>query len=100
EAVRLYRLAAELGDARAQSNLGGMYAEGRGVVQDYVQAHMWRNVAASRQTGEERKMSADARDALAGLMTPAQLAEAQRLASEWVAAHPREPLPPYCFANS
>ena len=73
------------------SNLGVMYAEGRRVVQDYVQAHMWRNVAASRLTGEERKISADGRDALARLMTPAQLAEAQRLAREWDAAHPREP---------
>jgi TPR repeat protein len=68
-----------------------MYFEGRGVVQDYVQAHKWTNLAASRQTGEERKMSADACDALAGLMTPEQIAEAQRLARAWDAAHPRAP---------
>ena len=91
EAVRWYRLAAAQGDATAQFNLGVRYAEGRGVVQDYVQAHKWTNLAASRQTGEERKMSADARDALAGLMTPAQLAEALRLARAWDAASPREP---------
>jgi len=29
--VRLYRLAAEQGNARAQSNLGSMYENGRGV---------------------------------------------------------------------
>ena len=52
------------------TNHGAMYGQGRGIVQDYVQAHMWRNLAASRQTGEERKMSADGRDALASLMTP------------------------------
>ena len=91
EAVRWYRLAAAQGDATAQFNLGVRYAEGRGVVQDYVQAHKWTNLAASRQTGEERKMSADACDALAGLMTPEQIAEAQRLARAWDAAHPREP---------
>ena len=91
EAVRWYLRAAEQGDVEAQVNIGIMYFEGRGVVQDYVQAHKWTNLAASRQTGEERKMSADARDALAGLMTPAQLAEAQRLARQWDAAHPREP---------
>ena len=91
EAVRWYRLAAEQGHAVAQSNLGVRYDEGRGVPQDYVQAHMWRNVAASRLTGEKRKISADGRDALARLMTPDQLAEAQRLAREWDAAHPREP---------
>ena len=39
-------------------------------VQDYVQAHMWRNLAASRQTGEDRELSVEARDALADLMTP------------------------------
>ena len=60
-------------------------------MQDYVLAHMWYNLAASRSTGEERKKSADLRDALARLMTPAQIAEAQRLAREWDAAHPREP---------
>nr|ADI23834.1 FOG: TPR repeat, SEL1 subfamily [uncultured gamma proteobacterium HF4000_48E10] len=91
EAVRWYRLAAEQGFAAAQNNLALMYAEGRGVVQDYVQAHMWWTLAVSRLTGEERKMSADDRDALARLMTPAQIAEAQRLAREWDAAHPREP---------
>ena len=83
------RARAEQGDADAQSNPWVMYAQGRGVVQDYVQAHMWRNVAASRQTGEERKISADGLDALASLMTSAQVDEAQRLAREWDAAHPR-----------
>ena len=90
EAVRWWRLAAEQGEARAQDRLGSMYYEGRGVVQDYVQAHMWRNLAASQQTTEERKRSVEARDALADLMTPAQLAEAQRLAREWDEAHPRD----------
>ena len=89
--VDALRARAEQGDAEAQYKLGVRYAEGRGVVQDYVQAHIWLNVAASRQIGEERKVSADARDALARLMTPAQLAEAQRLAREKDAALPREP---------
>ena len=70
-----------------------MYDQGRGVPQDYVQAHKWMNLAASRQTGEERQRSADRRDTLARLMTPAQLAEAQRLAREWDAAHPRDSPP-------
>ncbi len=37
EAVRWFRLAAEQGDALAQSNLGAMYANGRGVLKDPVQ---------------------------------------------------------------
>ena len=64
------RARAEQGVAEAQYSLGAMYATGRGVVQDYVQAHMWRNLVASRQTGEDRELSVEARDALADLMTP------------------------------
>ena len=79
------------GDADAQVNLGVMYGGGRGVPQDYVQAHMWFNLAASRLTGEAREKVAKVGDAVAGEMTPTQIAEAQRLAREWDAAHPREP---------
>ena len=44
--------------------------------------------------GEEparREFAVKSRDLIARLMTPAQLAEAQRLARAWDAAHPREP---------
>jgi TPR repeat protein len=47
EAVRrCWRLAAQ-GDADAQFNLGLMYAEGRGVPQDYKKAHTWFNISAA-----------------------------------------------------
>jgi hypothetical protein len=49
------------------------------VLQDFIQAHMWYNLSAAQ--GEQR--AAEARDALAKQMTPAQIAEAQRLAREW-----------------
>ena len=48
EAVRWYRRAAEQGNARAQNNLGTMYQNGRGVAQNYVQAHKWFNLAAAQ----------------------------------------------------
>ncbi len=51
EAVRWYRLAADQGIASAQNNLGFMYARGRGVPQDDVQAHMWYNLSASHEPG-------------------------------------------------
>ena len=76
------RVDAEQGNARAQSNLGLMYANGQGVPQDYVQAHTWINLAASRATTGEAKYRL-ARDSLAELMTASQVAEAQRLAREW-----------------
>ena len=67
------------------------YNEGEGVPQDYVEAHMWYNLAASQLTGEARELVVENRDWVAFRMTPEQIAEAERLAREWDAAHPREP---------
>jgi TPR repeat protein len=78
-ALRLLRPFAEQGNAAAQFNLGSMYHEGHGVPQDYISAHMWLNLAAA--SGEQR--GAQRRDAVARSMTPAQIAEAQKLAREW-----------------
>ncbi len=80
QAVRWYRKAAEQGDAVAQSILGFMYDNGRGVPQDYIQAHKWFNLGSSRvENGERRELATKNRDIVAGRMTPAQVAEAQRL---------------------
>ena len=86
QAVKWYRLAADQGDARAQNNLGVMYGTGQGVPQDYIQAHKWYNLAASRLTASEkepRDRAVKNRDIIAAKMTPAQIAEAQKLAREW-----------------
>ncbi len=65
-------------------NLGLMYAKGQGVPQDYVEAHKWSDLAASRhRPGKKRDDSVHDRNFLAKRMTPAQIAEAQRLAREW-----------------
>ena len=71
--------AAERGHALAFAKLGWMSAQGRGVLQDFIQAHKWYNLAAANG----HKKAAEYRDALAEQMTPAQIAEAQRLAREW-----------------
>ncbi len=61
-----------------------MYYNGRGVPQDYAQAHMWFNLAASRvPPGEGRDIAVKNRDIVAKTMTPAQISEAQKLAREW-----------------
>ena len=85
EAVKWYRLAAEQGKNVAQFELGAMYANGKGVPQDFVQAHKWLNLAASRITPrkEDDVEAQSARDSLAKKMTTSQVAEAQRLAREW-----------------
>ncbi len=78
-AVRIFRQFADQGNASAQYNLGQMYRKGQGVTQDYVQAHMWYNLSAAKGNKTGRKN----RDLLAKQMTPAQIAEARRLAREW-----------------
>jgi TPR repeat protein len=74
-----YRRAAEQGDSSARVRLGLMYEEGQGVPQDHALAHMWYNLAAASGYW----IAAQARDRVAGEMTPAQIAEAQKLAREW-----------------
>jgi TPR repeat protein len=77
---------ADQGNGNALYNLGLMYARGEGVPQDLVQAHRWTNLAATvfpATKAEYRVLAIRLRDALASLMTPAQLAEAQKLAREW-----------------
>ena len=46
--------------------------------EDYVQAHKWFNLAAAQGAADATKH----RDIVAAKMTPAQIAEAQKLASE------------------
>ena len=61
-----------------------MYAKGQGVPQDYVQAHKWFNLAAATSTSKpDHDNAVKARDNVAARMTPAQIAEAQKLAREW-----------------
>jgi len=84
QAVKWYRLAAEQGYADAQYNLGWMYAKGEGVSQDYVMAHMYFNIAAA--SGFEGAIHS--RGMAEKDMTPSQIAEAQKLAREWMKKHP------------
>ena len=79
EALHWYRKAAEQGDANAQINLGFMYNNGRGVPQNLVQAYMWYKLSADQ--GNE--MALQNLNRTATKMTPAQIAEAQKLAREW-----------------
>ncbi|MCY4389332.1 MAG: tetratricopeptide repeat protein [Desulfurellaceae bacterium] len=84
QAVAWFRLAADQGNVWAQFNLGTVYYYGQGVPQDYTLAHMWFNLAG---TDTFYELARESRDTVAKQMTPAQLAEAQRLAREWTAAH-------------
>ena len=78
EAVSWYRQAAEQGDADAQRDLGLQHLHGKGVLQDFIQARLWLGLAAAQGDREAAKEL----DRLAKKMTPDQIAEADRLASD------------------
>jgi TPR repeat protein len=63
----------------SQFRLGGMYQAELGVPQDYFQAHMWYTLSGGAGLNE----APEARDAIAGIMTPNKVVEAQRLACAW-----------------
>lgn len=88
-AFKWYQLAASQGEGRAQAVLGDMYNIGKGVPQDFVLSHMWLNLASVNYIGDANMRSdiIKLRDSTARKMTPDQIAKAQKLAREWVAAH-------------
>jgi len=60
-----------------------MYAGGFGVAQDKVQGHQWFNIAA--KLGDDDATTS--RDNLAELMSAEEIAEADRLAIEWMGSY-------------
>jgi uncharacterized protein len=79
EAFRLYRLSAEQEHASAQHNLGAMYDNGQGILQDYALAHMWFNLSGSNGN----KLAVKNRDRIEKLMSPSQIEKAQDMARNW-----------------
>lgn len=75
-----YEREARSGRAEALYNLGLAYSTGQGVTQDYVAAHKWFNLAAMRGIDEAKSW----RNQIAGEMNPSQIAQAQKLAREWL----------------
>lgn len=80
EAYQVYLELAEAGIAVSQYYLGKMYLKGSGTLQDYCLAHMWFNIAAS----QDYKKAALQLEKLTESMTAEQLAEAQKMARDWV----------------
>jgi TPR repeat protein len=86
EAVYWFTKAAEQGEADAMQNLGAIYLHGRGTPVDLVKAYMWYNIGASFD-GMNKALSAF-RSEVENKMTPEQVAKAQKLTREWLAARP------------
>ena len=86
EAREHWHAAADAGDGRAMLALGRLYLQGLGAPQNFIDAHKWFNLAASR--GEADALAE--RDALAAKMTPQQIALAQERAATWRPAEMQE----------
>lgn len=69
--------------ADALYELGLVYALGREVKCDLVEAHKWFNIAALRGNRDARRMRAE----IAEDMDRVSLMKAQRLAREWMTKH-------------
>lgn len=86
DALTQFESEAQKGRADALYNLGLAYSTGQGVDVDYVAAHKWFNLAAIK--GSELAKSWRAQ--ISAEMNVGQIAEAQRLAREWLSIF-REP---------
>jgi len=88
QAKAWYRKAAEQGHSEATLTLGLIYADsdGQGLKQDPVLA--WMLLELARRSGES--LAVFRQNLIADALTPAQRAEAERLAAEW---KPGTPLP-------
>ena len=80
-AAKWYALAARQGNAWAQRNLHRMHRNEQVPQADLVQALAWINLAASQ--AQPHPDAAQERQELSAKLSPAQVAEAQRLAREW-----------------
>lgn len=80
-ALKLWKPLAESGDAEAQYNLGWMYDNGYGLLQDHKRAHMWYNI--SRSNGE-KEHAGDNIEVISRIMSPSDILKAQDMARKCV----------------
>jgi TPR repeat protein len=77
--VYWYRKAAQQGDAEAQFNFGSMFANGKGVSKNYVEAYAWWSIAAAQGREDAKKY----KGTIEKRMTRDLLAKGQELAAEY-----------------
>lgn len=80
-----WRSIANRGDVQAQMKLGDMYAQGKGVPGDLVQAYVWFDLAASSNLPENR-IASEKREAIKKDLSQNQLEKAKQMARGWVLA--------------
>jgi len=74
---------AEAGIPDSQYSLGLLYSTGHDAPLDYVSAHKWLNIASIKGNADARRL----RREIALDMEPEEIADAQRLAREWMTAN-------------
>jgi uncharacterized protein len=80
DSLAQFEIEARTGRPEALYNLGLAYSTGQGVAQDYVVAHKWFNLAAMRGLNAAKGW----RNQIAEEMNAGQIAQAQKLAREWL----------------
>ncbi|HEY1838547.1 MAG: hypothetical protein WBQ17_07010 [Rhizomicrobium sp.] len=80
DALSQYETDAKQGRADALYNLGLAYSTGQGVGVDFVAAHKWFNLAALKGV----ELAKSWRAQISAEMNASQIAEAQKLAREWL----------------
>ena len=91
-AAKWYRMAAKQGTALAQNHLGLIYADGRGVPQDYAEAYFWLSLASANGSHSSTN-GVDDRDLAASHLTKTVLLQTQERARKWFEDHPGRPNP-------
>lgn len=85
-ALLWYRKAADHHHARAQQAIGQAYVDGKGVAVNHIVALAWFSVAVSNAEAfspADRDMAARARDDVALLLTPMEVAQGLQMAKAW-----------------
>jgi TPR repeat protein len=89
EAAKWLKRAAEQGYALAQYELGLIYRTGYGLAIDHVQSYVWLNLAAAAGIQE----AVATRDEVMRSLSNKQLAQAQKMAREWLASRVKRKTP-------
>jgi len=82
-AYQAIEMAAAGGTPDALFELGLMYCAGRDVELDLISAHKWFNLAAMRGNADAKRYRME----IAREMSKHEIAEAQRLARQWLTRH-------------
>ena len=80
DSLAQFEMGAKQGRADALYNLGLAYSTGQGVAPDFIAAHKWFNLAALRGSDDAKSW----RNQIAREMNSSQIAQAQKLAREWL----------------